>query len=152
MTHTKPGRIFAVVNQPELKKPLIQYGVETELGYHTPSAGRPTLNSFLLWVAKRREVAGVSLWAEVPFYLAATEEPRACRQMLTVLNRRFDLGMDLGELDLVVREQNERIEQLKCQNAAVSRCVEMLERGIMLSENESEQLAREVTEFLGKGG
>ena len=151
MSHTSPGRIFAVVNQPELKKTLLPYGVETGLDYHTPPGGRPTLSSFLLWVAKRRQIAGVNLWGEVPFYLAAIEDPRAGKRMLTVLDKRFDLGMDLGEFDLVIKEQDEKIEELRQQNATINRLIEMLGRGIMISETESEQLAREVTEFLKKG-
>jgi proteasome assembly chaperone (PAC2) family protein len=149
-SHINPNRIFAAVNQPELKNTLQAYGIETGLNYHTPHGGRPTLSSFLLWVAKQREVAGVNLWGEVPFYLAAASDPRADKQMLTVLDKRFDLGMDLGELDAEVKEQNEKIEELRRQNAAVSKFIEMLERGIMISEAESEQLAREVTEFLEK--
>lgn len=150
-SHSNPGKVFATVNRPELKKALLSCGAETGLDYHTPPGGRPTLSSFLLWVAKRREVAGASLWGEVPFYLAATEDPRAGKQMLAVLNKRFDLGMDLGELDRAIEEQNEKIEELKRQNAAISRFIEMLDRGIAISETETEQLAREVTEFLEKG-
>ena len=139
-----------MVNQPELKKTLLQYAVDTGLDYNTPLGGRPTISSFLLWGAKRRELAGVSLWAEVPFYLAATEDPRAGKRMLAVLDKRFELGMDLAEFDLVIEKQNEKIEELKQQNAAISKWVEMLERGIMLSPDESEQLAKEMTEFLEK--
>lgn len=150
VAHTNPGRIFAAINQIELKKTLIQYGVATNLDYHTPLGGRPTLSSFLLWAAKRREVAGVSLWVEVPFYLTTTEDPRASKRVLTFLDKRFDLGIDLAEIDLVIQAQNEKIEELKRRNTAINKYVEMLERGIMLSQDESEQLAREVTEFLGK--
>jgi len=150
IAHTNPGRIFTVVNQAQLKKTLMQYGVDTGLDYQTPPGSRPTISSFLLWVAKRRRLWGVGLWAEVPFYLAATEDPRGCQRLLTFLDRRFELGMDLTGLDLVIQKQDEKIEELKQQNATVSKCVEMLERGIMLSDDEHERLATEVTEFLEK--
>ena len=148
MAHTNPRRIFTVVNQPELKETLQQYAVETGLSHDTPLGSRPTINSFLLWLAKSKEIASLSLWAEVPFYLATTEDPRACKRILTVLDKRLDLGMDMGELDLAIEEQNKRIEELQQQNAAIRKWVEMLERGIMLNQDESEQLAREVTQCL----
>lgn len=149
-SHTMPGRIFAVVNQPELSKPLPAYGVETGLEYRTPPGSRPTISSFLLWVAKRRQTAGVNLWVEVPFYLVPLEDPAAIKQVLNVLNRRLALGMDLSELDLAIEEQKQKIEELKQQNPSVSKLIEMLDRGIMVSESESEQLTKEVTEFLEK--
>jgi proteasome assembly chaperone (PAC2) family protein len=149
ISHTSPGRVFTVVNQPQLKQTLVQYGAETGLDYQTPPGSRPTLSSFLLWVAKRRELPGVSLWAEVPFYLAAIEDPRACKRLVAFLDKRVELGMDLTELDSAIKEQDEAIEGLRQQNATVSKCLEMLERGIVLSQDEQERLATEVAEFLG---
>lgn len=148
MAHTSPRRISTVVNQPELKKILTEYGLDTELDYQTPPGGRPTLSSFLLWVAKRRNIVGANLWGQVPFYLTAAEDPRACKRMLEFLDNRFDLGMDWVELNMEIEKQNGEIKELKERDADINRYVEMLERGIMLTEDENKKLAKEMTEFL----
>lgn len=146
--HTSPARAFAVVNQAQLKQELAGFDIDTEMDYVTPDGSRPTLSSLLLWAAKRRQLAGVSLWAEVPFYLTAAEDPRACRRLLGFLDRRLKLGLDLAELDRAIEIQGRAMVELSQQSATVSKCVEMLARGIMLSQEEQERLATEVTEFL----
>lgn len=148
MAHTAPRRISTVVNQPELKQTLARYGLETNMNYQTPPGERPTLSSLLLWVAKRRNIAGVNLWTEVPFYLAAVDDLRAIKYTLWFLDKRFELDIDFGELDLEIKRQNERIKQLREQNLEINKFIEMLESGIMLSEDENKKLAKEVTEFL----
>jgi len=152
MDHSGPRRVSAIANQPQLKRTLAAYDIETNLNYETPPGGRPTLSSFLLWAAKRRNIAGAALWTEVPFYLAATEDPRACKQVLTILDKKFNLGTDLAELDWEIEKQDEKIEELKGQDSDIHKYIEMLQRGMMLSETESEKLAERVTEFLGKRG
>lgn len=148
MAHTAPRRILTVVSQPELKEMLVRYELETNINYQTPPGGRPTLSSFLLWIAKRRNIAGVNLWTEVPFYLAAVEDPRAIKYTLRFLNQRFDLNLDFGELELEIDRQNEKINQLRGQNPEISKFIEMLERGIMLSGDENEKLTKQITDFL----
>ena len=150
MAHTSPRRVSAVVNQPLLKKPLSEYSVSTNLEYQSPLGVRPTLSSFLLWVAQRRNIAGANLWIEVPFYLAALEDPRAYKQVLSVLDQRLNLGLDFAELEQEIEQQNRQIAELKEQEGDVHRYITMLERGIMLSEKESETLASKVAEFLQK--
>ena len=148
MVHTSPRRVFTVVNQPPLKETLMQYGVEMGLDYDTPTGSRPTLSSYLLWAAARRQLAGISLWVDVPFYLAIIEDPRACKQLLVFLNRRFGLGMDFAELDLAIEKQDGAIEQLRKGNETVAKYLEILERGITLNQDEQERMTAEVTEFL----
>ncbi len=150
MAHTKPRRVFTVVNQLPLKETVAQYGVETELDYETPGGSRPTLSSFLLWMAAKSQLPGISLWAEVPFYLASASDLAASRQLLSFLDRRFDLGMDFAELDIAIEKQEEVIEHLRQGNAAVNNYLEILERGIMLTQDEQERMTAEVTEFLDR--
>ena len=150
MSHTSPRRVSSVINEHQLKQPMTEYGVNTNLEYETPIGARPTLSSFLLWLAQKRNITGANLWVDVPFYLAALEDPRACKQVLSVLDRRFNLGLDFTELDLETERQNRLIIELKEQETDVHRYLSMLERGIMLSEKESEALANKVAEFLQK--
>ena len=106
------------------------------------------MNSYLLWVAKRREIPGVSLWPEIPFYLAATKDPAAVRCTLSFLDKRFDLGLDFRELDSEVEEQHEKIGVLRKDNHEVNRYIGMLERGLSLDAEEKRELVKEVYELL----
>jgi proteasome assembly chaperone (PAC2) family protein len=150
MAHNSPRRVSSVVNQHELKQSLTKYDVNTNLEYETPVGARPTLSSLFLWVAQKRNIAGANLWVDVPFYLAALEDPRACKQVLSVLDLRFNLGLDFTDLDRDIEQQNRLITQLMEKESDVHKYISMLERGIMLSEKESEALATKVAEILQK--
>jgi len=144
--HTNPRRILTVFNQPELKEGLQGFGLE-DMTWEGP----PAISSYLLWAAKRRGIPGVSLWPEIPFYLAPREDPQAIKLTLSFLNRRFDLGLDLGEFDLEIRDQNEKIEKLRRENTEINKYINLLESGLRLDEEEQLKLAQEVYELLGKG-
>jgi len=145
--HTTPRRILAVYNQPEFQKIIQGYGLE-DMTWEGP----PAISSYLLWAAERRDIPGLSLWPEIPFYLAAGEDAMATKLTLSFLNRRFSLGLDLGELDLEVRNQNEKIAQLRRENAEINTYINRLESGLSLNEEEQVKLAREVYELLEKRG
>jgi len=147
LAHTAPRRILAVYNQPEFQKILQGYGLE-DMTWEGP----PAISSYLLWAAKRRDIPGMSLWPEIPFYLAAREDPAATKLTLSFLDRRFSLGLDLGELDLEIRNQNEKIAQLRKENAEINKYINQLESGLSLNEEEQVKLAREVYQLLEKGG
>lgn len=144
--HTSPRRILAVYNQLEFRKRLQGYGLE-DMSWE----GSPAISSYLIWLAKRRGIPGVSLWPEVPFYLAAGEDAAAVKCLLSFLGRRFALGLDLGELDSDVSDQNEKIAQLRRENGKINEYINRLESGLGLSEEEQVELAREVYEILGDG-
>ena len=147
-THLSPRRVFAVVNRRELKGELAPYGVEVNVDYQTPPGSMPTLSSFLIWVARRKGIAGCGLWINVPFYLSAVGDPTASKYILEVLDARFELGLDFRELDLEIEKLNEDVEQLMRQDPNISRYIQMLERGIALSESEREKLAQDVAGFV----
>lgn len=150
MAHTSPRRVSSVVNEPQLRQSLAKYDINTNLEYETPVGARPTLSSFFLWMAQQRKVTGANLWVDVPFYLAAQKDYRACKQMLLFFDQRFNLGLDFTDLDRGTERQNMLIAQLKEQEGDVHKYITMLERGIMLSEKESEALATKVAEILQK--
>ena len=143
IAHTHPRRIFTVFNQTELKERLQGFDTE-ELTWEGP----PALSSFLLWVAKQRGIPGVSLWVEIPFYLAAKEDPQAIKITLSFLNRRFGLGLDLSEFDLRIQEQNEKIAQLREDDSEINEFINRLEKGLILDEEEQLKLTKEVYDLL----
>ena len=151
MGYLGPRRIFGAVTQPELRTLLSHYNISTDVDYQTPPQGpRPSLNHFLLWTAKRREIPGYSLWVEVPFYLAGFRDLIAIRSILDFLDKRFNLDLDFEELNTEIGGMNAGFEELKNQNSEVNRYLQLLDRGIALSHDEGETLVREVARFLLK--
>jgi proteasome assembly chaperone (PAC2) family protein len=75
--HTTPCQLLAVANSAEMKEVLSQYDLNKDMDYQTQPSERPTLNSYLLWLAKERNILGVSVWVPVPFYLATVEDAQA---------------------------------------------------------------------------
>jgi len=139
IAHTAPRLTLTVFNQPEFRRRLQGYELE-DMTWKGP----PAISSYLLWAAKRRGISGASLWPQVPFYLAAGEDSRAIKTALSFLDRRFNLGLDLKELDEVAASQAEKIARLISENPEMSKSIEMLESGLWLSEEEQVKLAAEV--------
>jgi proteasome assembly chaperone (PAC2) family protein len=150
--HTMPGEILAIVNSPELKVGLAEHGVSTNLNYETQAGGRPTISSFLLWVARRRGIPGTSIWAPIPFYLASTEDLGACKRVVQFLDRKLDLGIDLLELDRMEASHNQRLAEALSGFPEVEGYVQRLEANLSLTEEESETLVRVVQEALKRKG
>jgi proteasome assembly chaperone (PAC2) family protein len=143
IAHTTPRRTLAVYNQAAFQEMLRGYGLE-DMTWEGP----PAISSYLLWVAERWGVPGVSLWPEIPFYLASAEDPAAAKLILSFLDVRFNLGLDFRGLDLEARNQNEKIAWLRKENAEINKYVNWLESGLSLNEEEQVSLAREVHEVL----
>jgi proteasome assembly chaperone (PAC2) family protein len=146
IAHTQPRRILTVFNQSEIKARLQGYGLE-DMTWEGP----PAISSYLLWVSRRRKISGVSLWPEIPYYLATREDPQAIKLTLSLLNKRFDLNLDLKGFDLEIRNQDEKIAQLRKENTEIDKYINMLENGLRLDEEDQLKLAREIYELLGKG-
>jgi proteasome assembly chaperone (PAC2) family protein len=147
IAHTSPRRILTVFNKAELKKSLQGHGLE-----NMTWEGPPAISSYLLWLAKKRGIPGVSLWPEIPFYLATREDPEAIKLTLSFLNRRFNVGMNLGEFDLEISDLNEKMAELRKEDAEINKYISTLEGGLRLEEEEQLKLAEKVHELLGKRG
>jgi proteasome assembly chaperone (PAC2) family protein len=145
IAHTQPRKILTVYNQSEIKEKLQNFGL-IEMTWEGP----PAISSYLLWVAKRRGIPGVSLWPEIPFYLATGEDLQAIKRILFFLNERFHLDLDSGELDNEIRDQNEKIAQLRRDDAEIDQLITQLESGLKLNEEEQLKLAQGVYEVLKK--
>jgi proteasome assembly chaperone (PAC2) family protein len=143
IVHTSPRRLLAVFNQPEFQKSLRSYEIE-DMTWEGP----PATNSFLLWLAQRRGIPGVSLWPETAFYLAAAEDSRAARVVLSFFDRKFHLDLDLSELDSEISDQSEKIAQLRREEPQIDRYIRTLEIGIGLNEEDQLTLAKMVTDSL----
>lgn len=148
IAHTDTRKILAVYNKKEFQEELQGQGEALE---DMNWQGTPAISSYLLWVANRKDISGVSLWAQIPFYLAASEDFQAIKQTLSFLDKRFNLELDLRELDEQTQSQNAKIDQLRQQDSEVNRCIGALESGLSLSEEEQLSLIKAVSEFLELG-
>jgi proteasome assembly chaperone (PAC2) family protein len=150
--HTTPRQLLAVVNSAKMKEVLSQYDLARDMDYQTAPSERPTLNSFLLWIAKGRNIPGVSLWVPIPFYLAAMEDAQAQKKVLSFLNERFDLKIDFSDLDQEIREQNEQLARVRSRFPQIDDYINRLENNLMLSEEENGELIKKIEDFLREGG
>jgi proteasome assembly chaperone (PAC2) family protein len=150
--HTTPRELFAVVNSPEMKEVLSQYDLARDMDYQSPPGERPTLSSFLLWVAKGRNIPGISLWVPIPFYLATLEDPQAQKKVLSFLDKRLNLKFDFSDLDQEIQEQNEKLAQARSQFPQIDDYIRRLESNLMLSEEENGELIKKIEDFLREEG
>jgi proteasome assembly chaperone (PAC2) family protein len=148
--HTVPRELLAVANSPEVKKILSRYDIVTDMDYESSPGQRPTISSFLLWVARRRNIAGASLWVPIPFYLVAIEDPEAWMRSLEFLDTRFGLGIDFTELDEDISRQREKIARARIHSPEIDDYIRKLESNISLTREESEKLVAEIEGFLTK--
>jgi len=148
--HTTPRELLSTFNSLELKQALSQYNLGRNMDYQTPPGQRPTLNSLLLWVARQRNIPGVSLWVPIPFYLVTVEDTKAQRKVLEFFDQRFGLQIDFQDIDEEIRKQNEKIAQVRLLSQEVDEYISRLESNLRLSEEESEKLVKQIEEFLKK--
>jgi len=143
ISHASPRRILAVFNEPRIRKTFKGSGL-VDMDYQ----GKPALSSYLLWVAQKRNIPGVSLWVEIPFYLASLEDPRAWKKVLEFFNQGLNLDLDLEEISSRIKTQNEKIYRLRKEKRRVDGYLSQLEAGSVLSEREQKELIKEVCQSL----
>ena len=146
--HTSPRELLAVSNLPGIKNMLGQYHLDISMDYETPPGQRPTLSSFLLWVAKNRGIPAASLWVPIPFYLVATEDVAACKKVVDFFDKRFSLGIDLRDLEDTAARQNEKLAQIRFSFPEVDGYIRNLESNVALSQEDTEKLAKDIEEYL----
>jgi proteasome assembly chaperone (PAC2) family protein len=146
--HTAPRELLGTFNSRVLKKALDRYNLTGRINYETPPGHRPTLNSFLLWAAKRRNIPGINLWVPIPFYLVTVEDPKAQRRVLEFINERLDLRIGFYDLDEEIRKQNQVITEARNSFPDIDKSIKKLESNLRLSEDENQKLVLEIENFL----
>lgn len=150
--HTTPRQLTAIFNSAEMKQDLSHYNLSSGLNFETPPGQRPTLNSFLLWVAKRRDIPGVSLMVPIPFYLVAVDDPKAQKRVLELINQRLNLRIDFSDLDEEIKSHDKKIAQVRTSSPDIDSSIRRLESNLRLSGEESQQLVKEIEQFLKETG
>jgi proteasome assembly chaperone (PAC2) family protein len=146
--HTAPRDMWATFGSTQIKKSLSSYELSREMDYETPPGGRPTLNAFLLWIAKTRQLAGANLWVPVPFYLVDFDDLRGHKRILEFLDDRLDLELDFSEIDNNIKKQDRKLNRLRRDVPEIEQYLTKLENGQPLSEEEHENMIKVVGEYL----
>lgn len=146
--HTAPRMLLSVVNSTEMKRILSHHDLVSDMDYETRDDQRPTFSSFLLWAAKRRNIAGANLWVTLPFYLLAVEDPQACKRVVEFFNSRLDLNIDFADIDVEVAKRNKEIAQVRSKSPELDGYISKLEGNLSLTVDESGKLVREIEEWL----
>lgn len=91
---SKDPRVFAVATDKSVLSEL--GGLEVEDLEQGQISG---LNGLLLGAGAERELTGICLLGEIPFFAAGVPNPKAARAVLTIFAQHAKLELDLAELD-----------------------------------------------------
>ena len=145
IAHTGSRVISAVFNQPT----ILNRFSGSQLKNMTWQ-GPPAISSYLLWLAGERGIPAISLWTEIPFYLAAVEDFLAVKETLRFLSETLNLDLNLKELDHQAGLQNQKIEHLRAKDAEIDNSIASLESGLELTEQQQMDLIKKVARTLEK--
>jgi len=146
--HTEARELFMVFNSEKTKRSLAAYQQGRNMDYQSPLDQKPTLSSFLLWVAQRRNIPGVSLWVPVPFYLATVGDTRAEKMVMTFFGQRFKWSIDLSDLEREAGRQHDRIARVRSDSEEIDDYINRLECHRDLTEEENLKLLKTIEEVL----
>ena len=142
---------MAVAGTPEAKLNFPSFGVDASMNYETPEGQRPTLSSYLIWVATQRNIQSAAMWVPIPFYLTAADDPEAWSALLKFFDKRFGLGLDFTDLNRLVTDQNDKLSRARESSAELDGFLDRLETNQPLSQDENDKLMKDIDEILGKG-
>lgn len=148
--HTAPRSIIATANSAQMKEILSDYYVNKGIDYESPPGQQPTLSSYLMWVAKRRNILGASLWIPVPFYLLSGEDPRGCKMLVDFLSKKLSLNIDSAMFDREISRQDKQIRAIMKEFPEISDYIERLESNLGLSDEQSNKLVEVMDTYLRK--
>jgi proteasome assembly chaperone (PAC2) family protein len=117
--HTRPVRLSGFATDPELASVL---GVRPTR-YEGPTGIVGVLSS----TARAAGFVTASLWANVPHYISAVENPRATLALVQRVNRLMDGPLDVQELEEAASQFDTQLAEVLAQNRKVASYVRKLE-------------------------
>ncbi|MCK4436621.1 PAC2 family protein [bacterium] len=108
MSYQEAPRVYGVANQKSLRDLLSHYRVRIMEGGQISG-----LNGLLLGFAERRGIEAACLLATLPNYAINFPNPKASRAIAEVLGRISNVRVDMRELDLAVKEMDERMAMIE---------------------------------------
>lgn len=104
--HTRPVRVTGSASSPDAAKKLRGLAVGTSK-YEGPTGIVGVLHDAL----RKDEIAGASIWANVPHYISAAANPKATIALLQRLDSLFDLDLDLHDLSQAAARFEEEVSE-----------------------------------------
>jgi predicted ATP-grasp superfamily ATP-dependent carboligase len=119
VAHTRPIRLVGSSYDP---------GLSARLGLKPTRYEGPTgIVGVLSSTARAAGLATASLWANVPHYISAMENPRATLALVQRVNRLFDGPLDYRELEESATQFDSQLAEVLQQNRKVANYVRRLE-------------------------
>jgi proteasome assembly chaperone (PAC2) family protein len=154
--HSRSVPLTGFATDPKLAARLEQLHI-SPTRYEGPTGIVGTMHD----ACRREGLLAVSLWAAVPHYLGATENPKGAVALLHALDVLFDLGLDFRRIEKAVADFEKEVARAVASNPEIAAYVrEMERRSDALSEAEAtagpggaelpsgEVLIEELEEFL----
>lgn len=107
IVHTQRPRVLGVATSRELTK--ILRGNDVVLMGDAHISG---MNGLLLGIAKGRQMEGICLLAEVPYYTLQIENPRSSQAVLEVFAKLTGIKVDMTKIELLARHTEKELEKL----------------------------------------
>ena len=120
--HTRPVRITGSASNAAASARLRGLAV-TASRYEGPTGIVGVLHDAL----RRNEIAGASMWANVPHYISAAANPKATAALLERLDTLFDLGLDLRDLQRAADRFDAEVSEVVAGDADAAAYVRQLE-------------------------
>ena len=148
--YAREPRITCTCTSARVKEEMARYKIS-----FSSREGAATLNQVLLYACQKKGLDGVALTARAPFYpefnLAIEYSPRSIKAVLARLNDLMHLGLNFGELDDGIKENQNKLDSFRQQNAQFNTYIEELEKAysetpyetLDISANEAVRLAEE---------
>jgi len=131
--HSRSVPLTGFATEPELAARLTQLGI-VPTRYEGPTGIVGTIHD----ACRRQGLSAVSLWAAVPHYLGATQNPKGTAALLHSLDTLLDLGLDLGGPERAVADFEREVGRAIASNLEIAAYVRELERrSDALSEEEA---------------
>jgi hypothetical protein len=153
--HTVRAKVLVVLNKRELWGYLKDFDVKLGVDYHGPTS----MGGLLIGTAKMRGIEGVSLWGQVPNYIAEMPNPSVSQDVLEVLTAMVNAEIDMTEIkaeaESVEKELDRIIGYIRQQQPEFDEYIKRLEQGVETESLRlrSEELFKEIEKFLkGEGG
>ena len=164
--HTMRPGVWAVPNREALIDEVKRYDNTILMSQIEGRGGQGNitgLNGLLLGVAKKRGFEAMCIMGEIPVYLQGLPlpYPRASKSVLEVLTHNLGIEMDLGKLDELAEQVEEKIEGFYTQ--IPSEIKEQLEKLKYvtyakpaepgpITEEEGKKILEDIDKFFKKGG
>lgn len=119
--HTHPTVVSAVYNQEDLKKEILEAGLNL-----TEYAGPISIHTFLLEASRKRGLKAISLWGHAPQYLQ-TRNIKVVYGVLKLLNRVMKTEIDLRKLESADVYFDQQVNDLVSQDPKLKEMIKRLE-------------------------